>query len=91
MNDVGAGLGVPGVDELHGRRRSLGFVARRSLTKGKRQSGIRLSPFWKKERQTVSSTVRPVSAGISCHCFQHIQILETVQKSFIPMKLSLLP
>jgi hypothetical protein len=34
--------------------------------------------------------IRPVSVGISCHCFQYMYILETVQKSFIPMKLFLL-
>jgi hypothetical protein len=34
---------------------------------------------------------RPLSVRISWHCFQYIQTLETVQKSFIPMKLSLFP
>jgi hypothetical protein len=35
--------------------------------------------------------IRPVSMGVSWLSFQHTHILETVQKSFIPMKLSLLP
>jgi hypothetical protein len=33
---------------------------------------------------------RPVSVGVSCLSFQRIYILETVQKSFISMKRSLL-
>jgi hypothetical protein len=36
-------------------------------------------------------SIRQVSVGISCDCFQYIYILETLQKSFILVKLSLLP
>jgi hypothetical protein len=35
--------------------------------------------------------IRSVLVGISRHRFKHIQILKTVQKSFIPMKLYILP
>ena len=35
--------------------------------------------------------VRTVSVGVLSLSFQYIHILETVQKSFIPIKLSLLP
>jgi hypothetical protein len=34
--------------------------------------------------------VRPVSLGVSCPSLQHSHMLETMQKSFISMKLSLL-
>jgi hypothetical protein len=35
--------------------------------------------------------LRLVSVGVSWLSFQHSNFLETVQKSFIPIKLSLLP
>ena len=41
--------------------------------------------------QKLHQLLRPVSVEISWPCYQCIHILEIVQKSFIPMKLSLLP